>query len=60
MENRIVIIVSGGNVQGCYADLKNVEIEMIDFDNIQEEGADAVRQAETRAKEVEATMHHVY
>lgn len=60
METRIVVIVSGGNVQGCYANLKNVEIEMIDFDNIREEGPDAVRKAEAHAKEVDATMHHVY
>lgn len=60
MAIKIVVIVSKGNVQDCYSDYQDVTVEMIDFDNIQEEGAAAQQQAETRAKEVDETMHHIY
>jgi hypothetical protein len=60
MAIKVVVIVSGGNVQGCYANQAAVEIEMIDFDNIAEDGDDALRQAEARANEVDQSMQHIY
>ena len=60
MAIRVVVIVSAGNVQDCYADQKDVEIEMIDFDNCEEEGKAATAKADARAKVVDQTMHHVY
>lgn len=60
MGNKIVIIVRGGNVVCCFANDKNVEIEMLDFDNIQENGLGAMQQAEARVRDVEATMHQIY
>src|ERR1700733_14071809 len=55
MATKIVIVVRGGNVQDCYADLKTVDIEMIDFDNIKAEGYAAEQQAEARVTEVAQT-----
>jgi hypothetical protein len=60
MAIKVVVIVSGGNVQGCYASHADLEIEMIDFDNIAEDGDAALRQAESRAKEVDRNMQHIY
>jgi len=60
MPIKVTVIVSGGNVQDCYADDPQVEIEMLDFDNFEGEGKDAVEKAEARVTEVTAKMHHVY
>lgn len=60
MSIKVVVIVSGGNVQHCYAELDNVEIELIDFDNIEFDGAEAVQRAEARVKEIDGTMHSIY
>ncbi len=60
MATKVVVVVSGGNVQNCYAELETVEIEMIDFDNIEDDGAAALQEAEARVKEIDRTMHHVY
>ncbi len=60
MTIKVVVIVRGGNVQDCYADLDDIEIEMIDFDNISEESAEAVERAEARLKDIVEKMHHVY
>jgi hypothetical protein len=60
MATNVVIIVSGGNVQACYADQPDVEIEMIDFDNIVDVGDGALREAEARAEDVERQMQLVY
>ncbi|HVS35788.1 MAG TPA: hypothetical protein VMS17_09410 [Gemmataceae bacterium] len=60
MAIKVVIIVSGGNVQQCYADVDNVNVELIDFDNIKEEGSEALERAEDRIKEVAASMREVH
>jgi hypothetical protein len=57
---KVVIIVSGGNVQGCFADRSGVEIEMLDFDNIADDGDVSLRQAEARAEAVVQDMQQVY
>jgi hypothetical protein len=60
MPIKVIVVVSGGNVQDCFSSFGDVEIEMIDFDNISEEGPDAVKQAEARVEKLADTMHHVY
>jgi hypothetical protein len=57
MKIKVVVVVSGGNVQNCYSDSGSVEIEVIDFDNIEAAGKAEVQQAELRVKEVAQTMH---
>ena len=60
MQTKVIVVVSGGNVQDCYADSADVEVEVIDLDNIEDEGEDAVRRAEARLREAGNAMHHVY
>jgi hypothetical protein len=56
----VTVIVSGGNVQDCYSDSPDVRIEMIDYDNIKEEGQDAMLKADLRLEEIQQIMHHIY
>jgi hypothetical protein len=60
MPIKVVVIVSGGNVQCCYATQAGVEIEVIDFDNIAEDGDAALAQAKRRATEIDQIMQHIY
>jgi hypothetical protein len=57
---RVVIVVSGGNVQHCYADDQNVEVEVIDFDNLREEGPAVREEAEKLLGVCAAQFQHVY
>ncbi len=60
MPVKVIVVVSGGNVQDCYADGADVEVEIIDFDNIEDEGSQAVQRTFARLKELTETMHQVY
>jgi hypothetical protein len=60
MKNKVVVIVSGGNVQEIFAEVENTQIEMIDYDNAKEEGQDSLLAAEVRAKELVNTMYRLY
>lgn len=60
MQAKVIVIVSGGNVQDCYADSANIEVEVIDFDNIGDENGGALDRAEARVRKLENEMHHVY
>jgi len=60
MPTKVVVIVSGGNVQNCHADAANVQVEIIDFDNIDTEGEEAFQRADARVSNMNDTMHHVY
>jgi hypothetical protein len=60
MPIKIVVIVDGGNVQHCYSDHESVEVEIIDFDNISNEGKTAIERAETRITLIQERMWHIY
>jgi hypothetical protein len=34
---KVIIVVSGGTVQNVYADLPNIDVELIDIDDLVEE-----------------------
>ena len=60
MPIKVFVIVSGGVVQDCFASFNQVDIEVIDFDNIRDEGREAVTEAKARVDRLAETMHHVY
>jgi hypothetical protein len=59
MPTKIIVIVEGGNVQNCYSDSEDVEVEVIDFDNIADKGKDAVRQADAHVQQLTGSMRQV-
>ena len=56
MKPTVVIVVSGGVVQDCYASVP-VEIELIDLDSL--EDAEEKSAGYKRCEEVESSMVHV-
>jgi hypothetical protein len=60
MGAKITVVVSGGNVQNCYSTDSTVEIEVIDFDNVAEDGEDAIARAEERLAEIRDSASHIY
>lgn len=59
-KTRVVVVVVGGNVQDCFSDRPDIEIELIDFDNAAAEGPASVSRSEARVTEVIKQMRHVY
>jgi hypothetical protein len=60
MTTKIVIVVSGGNIQDCYSNDEAVEIEVIDFDNIADAGKEGILRAEARLVQATLESHHIY
>jgi uridylate kinase len=64
---KITVVVSGGNVQDVYSSDPGVQVEVIDFDNIKNDGSLSledsnalVTDAEAWVKKISETAHHVW
>ena len=55
---KVVIVVSGGNVQSVYSDDENCSVDLIDYDNAEAEGE--VEEAEDEEADAEENLYHVY
>jgi len=56
---KIVIIVSGGNVQEVFADAPDVQVEVVDHDNLEGEELDRDQRAQVQERAT-AGLHCVY
>lgn len=55
---KIVVIVSGGNVQDIYCSDPDADVVMLDYDNGEEDGTTG--EMDEAAEKAEKELHHVY
>lgn len=64
MKKKIVIVIQGGVLQSVYSEDKDVQVELLDFDNAESENEDgtedAVETMEEELQHAEETLHCVW
>ncbi len=56
---KVIIVVSGGNVQAAFADDQSINVEVVDHDNLEAEGLSTRARTDVENDAI-AGLHQVY